>query len=116
MWSDWSCIYPLPCFSLINAANTLTVRNISNILVEVVNWYQFGIALGMKSYKLEEIRHNRMGDVQLSKLSMFDIWLRSDLKASWEKIADALRELGLDVLAEKVLAEYGTSKRGTEQS
>ena len=78
------------------------MRNITNELVDVAEWESVGIALGVSSTKLHEIRANRMNNGPLCKISMADTWLRSDVNASWEKLADALKETGNDTQAEQV--------------
>ena len=70
------------------------MRNITNELVEVADWESVGVKLGVSSTKLHEIRANRMNNGPLCKISMADTWLRSDVDASWDKLADALDETG----------------------
>lgn len=84
----------------------MTLRNLANELKEVVEWYQLGISLGIKSYRLDEIRMNRMGDVQHCKLSMLDVWLRGDIYASWNKMVGALDENGHSFVADRIRAKY----------
>ena len=86
------------------------MRNITNELVDVAEWESVGIALGVSSTKLHEIRANRMNNGPLCKISMADTWLRSDVNASWEKLADALKKTGNDTQAEQVYQEYVQGK------
>ena len=82
------------------------MRNIVLALREVTNWHSVGVALEIKPYKLEEIRLNRMNDVQQCKFSLIDHWLRTDLEASWRKLASALDEAGEHTSANKIRAKY----------
>ena len=81
------------------------MRNLTNQLVEVVRWYELGVALGIPAYKLDSINQNHRGDVSRCKMGMLDIWLRSDLEASWEKLAKALVTQDSDTVADKIRVE-----------
>ena len=65
----------------------------SNILVEVDKWETLGINLGLKKYKLKEIDRSKLGDIALCRLDLIDLWLRSDIYASWEKLIEALTKM-----------------------
>ena len=78
------------CNVLSPSGGSLTVRNITNELVDIADWESVGVELGVSATKLSEIRANRMNNGPLCKISMADTWLRSDVNASWEKLADAL--------------------------
>lgn len=82
------------------------MKNLSNILVEVLEWKQLGANLGMKMYKLNEIGRNNMGSVAGAKLAFIDQWLRSDVNASWEKLAKALEDTGNDTVIERINREF----------
>ena len=81
------------------------MRNLTNQLVEVVRWYELGVALGIPAHKLDSTDQNYRGDSNRCKMGMLDIWLRTDLNASWEKLADALVAQGYDKVADKVRVE-----------
>jgi len=91
------------------------MRNIVLALREVTNWRSVGVVLEMKPYKLEEIRLNRMNDVQQCKFSLTDHWLRSDLEASWRKLASALDEAGEHTSANKIRSKYLGGEGGSER-
>ena len=82
------------------------MRNIVRAIREVLNWSDVGTALGVKPYKLEEIRINRRGEVQECKFSLIDHWLRTDVDASWEKLASALDEANQDICAGQIRRQY----------
>lgn len=70
------------------------MKNLLNVLVELVRWEDLGAHLGLKHYKLTEIDRNKRGDVGQCKLALVDMWLRTDVNASWEKLVQALRDMG----------------------
>jgi hypothetical protein len=78
------------------------VRNITNELVDVMEWEPVGVVLGISATKLHEIRANRMNNGPLCKISMADTWLRSDVNASWEKLADALDATNNSIQADAI--------------
>lgn len=92
------------------------MKNITNVLVEVGQWEQLGINLGIKQYKLNEIERSKRGDVPLCKIALIDLWQRTDIHANWEKLAEAL--CGIDDLAvQRIYNEYiqgpgGTGRQG----
>ena len=83
------------------------MHNITKELVEVLDWESVGLELGISYTKLQEIQANRMNNGALCKISMADTWLRSDMNASWEKLADALDETGNSRLANTIRNKYG---------
>ena len=56
---------------LFTVGQTLTMRNITVVIREVTEWREVGVKLGIKPYKLEEIRLNRMNDVQHCKVRTY---------------------------------------------
>ena len=84
------------------------MRNITNELVDVLEWEPVGIELGISATKLHEIRANRMNNGPLCKISMADTWLRSDVNATWEKLAKALDDTNNLVQADAIRNKYGT--------
>ena len=88
------------------------MRNLTNQLIEVVKWYPLGVALGIPAYKLDAIEQNQRGDVGRCKMGMLDVWLRSDLEASWEKLARALEDDYVAVAA-RIRKKYLGSSQGT---
>jgi hypothetical protein len=86
------------------------VRNITNELVDVIDWESVGLELNISATKLHEIRANRMNNGPLCKISMADTWLRSDVNASWEKLADALDATNNSAQADAIRNKYGIGK------
>ena len=92
--------------AFLSPETTLTLRNLASELQEVVDWYRVGLSLGIKSYQLEEIRINRMGDAMHCKLNMLDLWLRGDVDASWSKLVGALAESNHSFIADRIREKY----------
>ena len=59
-------------------------------LVEVTDWYLFGIYLGVPKMILEGIR-SRCGDIDQCKIALFEVWLQDNLQVTWREIIDALK-------------------------
>ena len=77
------------------------------MLADVADWEPVGLELGISSTRLQEIRANRMNQGSLCKISMADTWLRSDVNASWEKLANALDATRNSTQADLVRSTYG---------
>lgn len=69
------------------------MRVLVNELVKVIEWERLGLSLGIKKHKLQEIKTYRSNNGSLCKLDLLDLWLRSDVHASWSKLVDALKSL-----------------------
>ena len=67
-------------------------------------WKDLGIELmGQDSVAdLDIISANNRGDVVGCCSSMFSLWLRTQTKASWKQLIDALVKVKLNVLASKI--------------
>ena len=74
----------------------LDVRNTVNVLHEAgfsdSDWFQLGQQL-IEDAKLKNIEadYRKVSDCMTATISQ---WLRSDLKASWEKLAEAVTKVG----------------------
>ena len=81
--------------------------------MELVAWETLGAGLGIKPYKLQAIERNKRGDIAQCKLALFDLWLRSDTNASWEKLVAALTEMGdHETIIEQIQSKYLTGGVG----
>ena len=61
------------------------LRVLRNGNFQETNWFDLGIFLGLKYGELEKIDGLR---------KCLALWLRNDIEASWEKLADAVDESG----------------------
>ena len=84
---------------------SLTYHNIDKILTEVLDWYNLGAKLGLPDYKLGEISRDCTGTVQ-QRQEMINKWLAYDTEASWNKLARALEEIGMRVVAKEIMEKY----------
>ena len=77
------------------------------MLTEVLDWHTLGTKLGLPVYKLGEIRidHIAYGTV-CQRQKMITTWLEYDTKASWDKLANALKEMGKHIAANKIHRTY----------
>ncbi len=46
-------------------------------LLPLLNWFEVGLALGLDKHKLDIIRENHRGDLEIQRKEMFDLWLRN---------------------------------------
>lgn len=86
--------------------------NLDSLLLQVrtpltPKWYQFGLAVGIKTEILE--RYSGYPPEECL-VEMLDYWLRSckPTKATWRNVAKALKKIGLQQLAENILKAYET--------
>ena len=74
----------------------LNDKNILNVLHEAefadAHWELIGMQL-IKRLTVLNIRANRHGDSSLCMIDTIAQWLRTDTKASWEKLAEAVAKL-----------------------
>ena len=74
----------------------LSEKNILNVLHEAgfadAHWELFGRQL-LSGTALLTIRANRHGDSSLCMIDTISQWLRTDLEASWEKLAGAVAKV-----------------------
>ena len=80
------------CFSLFPELNT---RNALNVFYEAGfsdgDWFQLGQQLiEIVNLKTIEANHCKVSDCMIHTM---DQWLQSDLKASWEKLAEAVTKV-----------------------
>ena len=83
------------------------------MLMGVLDWHTLGIKLGIPDHSLAEIRINyRAYGIGRQKQEMITKWLEYDTEASWDKLANALKEMGKHVAAAKIWNIYVTGYRG----
>ena len=87
------------------AEKSLTRSNIDKILTELLDWHNLGTKLGLPDHKLKEIQFDCTGAVR-QRQEMICKWLEYDTEASWNKLARALKEMGMRVVAKEILDKY----------
>ena len=100
-------VYSVRCDLVISppaAAATPTLKELSNALDSVVDWFTLGVKLGLEDHELRTIEHNYRGD--RCKLEMLSCWLRSGKLPTWKAVADAVHLMGEHAVATKIRAKY----------
>ena len=98
--------------SLPTAPSTPTLKELSNALDSVMNWYSLGVKLGVEDHELRTIEQNYHGDSERSKLEMLSRWLRHVKPPTWKAVADALYQMGEYTVALKIQTKFGTTDAG----
>ena len=75
--------------------------------LHVSNWHRLGLALGLKSYKLDTIMRDHQGDTDSQICKMFEVWLRTQPDASYEQLINALCEVEDETVANFLCQKYG---------
>ena len=68
------------------------------------HWSNLGIQLLEEKHvhKLKVIKENHPADIEKCCTEMFNYWLDVDTEASWDKLIDALEQIGQNALVEKL--------------
>ena len=74
-----------------------------------VVWKNLGLEF-LSADKILVIQANNPGDVQSCCNEMFKLWLQRDTKASWDKLINALRIVGLFVLADEIERRFAVGR------
>ena len=88
------------------SSDTASVRELVEALKEVVEWFEFGIHLGIPHYELSIIKADHQ-DVRRCKTEMFQWWLKNSPEAKWSTIVEALIKARMKVLAHRIALEHG---------
>ena len=86
------------------APATPTLKELSNALDSVVDWYSLGVKLGLKDHELRTIEQNYRGD--RCKLETLSRWLRNAQLPTWKNVADALCLMGEHAAALKIREKH----------
>jgi len=101
----------LPSFAYTDTS--LTLKNIDQTLTNVLDWHHLGVKLDLPVHSLKEIRVNYSAyGTGRQKQEMITKWLEYDTEASWNKLANALKEMGQHVAAIKIWNTYVNGYRG----
>ena len=88
--------------------STPTIRELSSLkLSGQYKWYKLGLQLGIEKHILDRIEENYPRDSDMRQSKMFGEWLRSDTKASWSKLCEALMIVKEYKLVESISSKYG---------
>ena len=85
----------------------LTVQNIDKMLKDVLDWHTLGIKLGLPVYTLGAIRIDYIAHgTARQRHEMITKWLEYDTEASWDKLANGLKQMGKHAVATKIGNTY----------
>lgn len=75
-------------------------------------WYEFGQKLGLSDAQLHSFEHTTGQDAEyyFSQLLAQLVEVESEVKLSWGRIVDAVKELGDGTLATELAEKYGMSE------
>ena len=112
-----STVYIMRCDLVISpatAAATPTLKELSNALDLVVDWYSLGVKLGLEDHELHTIEQTYRGDGnERCKHEMLSRWLRNTKLPTWKAVADALHLIGEHKVALKTRTKYCSSSTAT---
>ena len=67
------------------------------------SYYNTGLELDIVNSKLKVIQSDpSLPDLERKCRKMLEVWLENDTSATWKKLCDALQEVGMSVLAERI--------------
>ena len=90
--------------------DVLTVDHVlKSIDAVVAEWFRLGLELGVPHSTLETIKHNHPTDVEACKMKMVEQWLKQP-RPLWCSLVEALNEIGLKYIANKIAEKYSNSK------
>ena len=108
-----STLYSVRCHLVISlpaAVAAPTLKELSNALDSVVDWFTLGVKLELEDHELRTIERNYRGDGnERCKSEMLSRWLRSTKLPTWKAIVDALQQMGEQAAASKIRAKYCSS-------
>ena len=84
--------------------DSLSLKNLTNALIEVDSWQALGVQLDINYHKLKEF--GSLQTVEERKLAMLQYWLDTDLQSSWEKLLCGLKNMGLNRVARQIQEKY----------
>ena len=76
--------------SLSAASATPTLKELSDALRSIVDWYSLGVKLGLEGYELGTIGKDNHGDNERCKHEVLCRWLQKAKLPTWNAVADAL--------------------------
>ena len=96
--------------------DTLTSKNLGEMLTEVLDWHKLGTKLDLRDHSLAEIRINySVHGNDRQRQEMITKWLAFDTEASWSKLAGALEKMGENTAAKNIRDKYVPHCRGRLQ-
>ena len=87
-----------------NLEATPTLNELNHYITEMApSYYNIGLELDIVNSKLKVIQSDpSLPDLERKCRKMLEVWLENDTSATWKKLCDALQEVGMSVLAERI--------------
>lgn len=85
------------------------MKNVTNVLKPVSEWYKLGVQLGVPEYQLKEFEGNFPKDGDRCKGEVLTYWFHNAEKQSWDVLADAVKNAGYRMLANEI---WGVTPEG----
>ena len=103
-WSHYLIAKHYPNFCLIDPQETIQIGDVFEVLLEVASeWQNIGVLIRISHERLKCIKTDCPGNSKDCLREMIVCWLNEVGKPSWQTLADALRTLGHQKTAEKLL-------------
>ena len=77
------------------------------VLVQVAEWYDLGLQLGVEDEELDVIKGNNTRNLRACKREMFRAWLRIAANPSYQQLVEALIAVGDVKEADQLSKKYG---------
>ena len=77
------------------------------VLVQVTEWYDLGLQLGVEDEELDVIDRNNPGNLKACRREMFKAWLRISSSPAYQQLVEALIAVGDVKEADKLCKKYG---------
>ena len=105
----WFVLLPLRIVDVyVETDPTLTLKNLTNELIEVGKWYFLGIQLEVPVEKLNELESANPKDPSRCKIEAINWWLRNRPEASWAVLVEALEAMKEFGVAKTIKTKYLT--------
>jgi len=103
----------LGSYVISSTAVTPALKELSNAVDSVVNWFSLGVKLELERHMLIQIEKDHRGDNERCKYEMLDRWLRNAKQPTWKAMADALCLIGEHQAALNIRTKYCSSGSST---
>ena len=77
------------------------------VLVQVTEWYDLGLQLGLEDKDLDVIQRNNPENLKACRREMFKTWLRISSSPSYQQLVEALKAVGDVKEADKLCKKHG---------
>ena len=82
------------------------IRLLTGRLSHLVNWYNFGVLLGVPTHILQKIEKEHPFSSTRCKAELFDYWLKNCEDPTWFRVAESLYEAGEQELYQEINKEF----------